>query len=243
VSRSRLQQGLIEYILVAVGALAALGATQAAVAASWEHVFIWLGVGAAVEFADGLKVPDDEPSTVSGLAGIMTPDVTVASPNRAVSFLNSVFVPVIALLQAGFLDGWLGFVVAILILWSALYRMSYLSWGHRTRSYVGFPAAWGVVAFYLHAFDATQGAAALIAGIVMIAALLQVPWPHPTRTAYWPLATRALLVIWFLTAGAVLRHGFPASPVEKAILVFCGAYPCLIAARDWMRVPGGRDAA
>jgi phosphatidylcholine synthase len=142
---------------VAVGALGALQALFAILDQNWEAVYAWLGLGLLVELYEGVSrqqqiaaFVDTNPSTDQN-ASDGGPSIAFV----VVTFLNSVFVPIFLLVYAGFLEGPVGLVIAALVLWSAQYHLTFHRWGQMPAAYVGFPAAWNLVAFYLHAFDAT----------------------------------------------------------------------------------------
>ena len=208
---------IARHIVVAMGALSALLALLAVFDQAWEVVYAWLGVGLAMECAEG-SISATEPE-------LAPPSVP---PIALVAFLNSVFVPVVVLVHAGFLAGEFGVAMAILAVWSAQYRLTFHDWAGMPANFLGFPAAWSTVAFYLHAFDATPPAAVLSVGLAIIAALVPVRWPHPLRSERWPDLTRAVLLIWFATSALTLWHGFPALPPAKAVFLFAAAYAALL---------------
>ena len=77
-----------------------------------------------------------------------------------IDYLTYVFVPALALLQAGFLQGAWGLVLAALILLSSLFHFSDTESKADDYSFVGFPAIWNLVAFYVFAFALPPTAAA-----------------------------------------------------------------------------------
>ena len=61
---------------------------------------------------------------------------------------------------AGYLPGWPGLLLASLILMSSLFHFSDTESKTDDYCFVGFPAIWNVVAFYIFAFDMAAGLAA-----------------------------------------------------------------------------------
>jgi phosphatidylcholine synthase len=214
-------RGALGHLVAAVGAFSALSALIAIFDQSWELVYAWLGVGLLCEGADNLLWSTADTDSSEG---------AISRPILVVTFLNSVFVPVIAMYHAGFLDGWFGIFVAVVIIWAAQFRLAYHPWTGPTATFVGFPAAWSIVGFNLHAFDATPMAAVLIIGVTIIIGLVPLHWPHPLHANRWPHLTRALVAVWFGTAAATLLHGFPATPTSKAIFLAAVAYTVALAA-------------
>ena len=146
-------------MLVSAGALSALFALLAVFDQSWELAYLWLGIWLLAIAWESLLLPHTPPiDAVQGGLPDRSASMTV------VTFLHTVFVPVVAMLHAGFLDGVAGVIVAILIVLSEQYRLAYTDWGAHRHSFTGLPASWGVLAFYFHAFDATPVAAILTIG-------------------------------------------------------------------------------
>lgn len=223
-----MRDAAVGHMLVSVGALSALFALLAVFDQSWELVYLWLGIGLLAQawecllpaHAHALTFAIDAPP--DGL-----PDRSISM--SVVTFLHSVFVPVVAMLHAGFLDGVAGVIVAILILLAAQYRLAYSSWAANRHSFMGFPSSWGVLVFYFHAFDATAVAAILMIGLGMILGLLPIAWPHPLRSERWPTLTRAVTAVWLIAAAATLWLGLPATALAKTIFLAAAAYGLALA--------------
>jgi phosphatidylserine synthase len=226
--------GAIRHLLGSVGVLSALFAVLAVFDQSWETVYAWLGLGILVQIWDCFEAkPRRLPEPTAGAVQSLS----------IIAFLNSVFVPVVAMLHAGFLDGIAGVVVGGLILLSAQYRLCFLRSSERA-PFTGFPAVWSIVGFHLHAFDATPAAAILAIGLGIVFGLLPLNWPHPLWSRRWPLLTRAVAVVWLVTAAAALWHGFPATTAAKAVFVAAGIYGALLTVLLAREKPAtaGRDA-
>jgi len=133
------------HVFTALGIVCALLATRAALAGAWEEVFAWLGLALIVDGIDG---------TFARLA-----DVTVRLPrfsgerlDLVIDYVTYVFVPALALQQAGYLQGAFGVLLASLILLSSLFHFADTESKTEDHCFVGFPAVWNIVAFYIFAF-------------------------------------------------------------------------------------------
>jgi phosphatidylcholine synthase len=225
------RRDMIAHFLGAAGVVCALLALLAVFDQAWEQVYGWLGLALIVQAAGAdeaalLPLPDsvDLPD--------LEEDVRHAPIAAIAAFLTTVFVPVVAMLHAGFLDGLAGAAVASIIMLSALYRLAFIEQpaNNASRS-LGLPAAWSIIGFYLHAFDATPMAAVLAIGLGIVLGLLPLNWPNPLRSERWALLTRALVVVWFVTAAYALVHGFQATAsITKAILLAATAYGLVLTA-------------
>ena len=218
---------ILRPILVAAGALCALLAMLAVFDQSWEIAYAWLGCGLLAELVPphlALEQDADE--------GAEPPAFDANNERRVrsgISFLLSVFVPTLALVQAGFLDGLTGIIVAALIVLSGTYRLAFHDWALEVSAYEGFPSAWPAVGFTLHAFDATPTAAALLIGVLLILSLAPMQWPHPVYTTRWTMLTRTVTLVWAVSAASILWHGFPATAAAKTVLIVSGVYAVALA--------------
>jgi phosphatidylcholine synthase len=109
------------HIFTALGVVCALMATRAVLAGAWEEVFAWLGLALLIDGIDG---------TLARLA-----DVTARLPrfsgerlDLVIDYLTYVLVPALALLQAGYLQGAAGVVLACLMLMSLLCKCRVGRW-------------------------------------------------------------------------------------------------------------------
>ena len=205
------------HLFTASGIVCALLATRAVLSGAWELMFLWLGVALVIDGLDG---------TFARLArvGERLPRFSGDRLDLVIDYVTYVFVPALALLQAGFLLGWSGFVLASLILLSSLFHFSDTASKADDYSFVGFPAVWNIVAFYVFALALSPGwTAALVLACV---ALTFVPmrWAHPMRTRNLFFVTLGVGVIWVVAAAVALWRGLPAAPVTQAVLVLCAAY-------------------
>jgi phosphatidylcholine synthase len=205
------------HLFTGLGAVCALFATRAVLAGAWEQVFTWLGLALFIDGIDG---------TFARMADVSTrlPRFSGDRLDLIVDYVTYVFVPALALLQAGYLDGGFGVVLASLILLSSLFHFSDTESKSDDHCFVGFPAIWNIVAFYAFAFRMPTWAASLL--VLACVALTFVPlrWAHPLRTPLlWPI-TLGLTGVWVVAAGVTVWSGFAAGPFTKAILLLVAAY-------------------
>ena len=206
------------HLFTALGAVCALFATQAVLAGSWELMFAWLGLALLIDGFDGML------ARMADVASRL-PRFSGDRLDLVIDYVTYVFVPALALLQAGFLgNGWFGVLLASLILLSSLFHFSDTESKTEDHCFVGFPAIWNIIAFYLFALGMPVWAAVLV--VLACVALTFVPmrWAHPLRTPLlWPV-TFALSGLWVLAAFVTICSGFPAGPVTKTVLVLAAIY-------------------
>src|SRR5262245_55719271 len=105
------------HVFTATGAVCALFAATAVLAGSWEAAFAWLGVALLIDGIDG---------TFARLARVQhyMPRFSGDRLDLVIDYVTYVFIPVMALLQAGFLQGAAGIMLASFILLSSLFHFS-----------------------------------------------------------------------------------------------------------------------
>jgi phosphatidylcholine synthase len=205
------------HVFTALGAVCALLATHTAVAGAWETMFAWLGVAVIIDGVDG---------TLARRAKVKQwlPRFSGDRLDLVIDYLTYVFVPTFALLQAGFLIGAWGLALAALILLSSLFHFSDTGSKAADHSFVGFPAIWNLVAFYIFAFAVPRPAAAALVLACVALTFVPLKWAHPMRTVRLRPVTIAAAVLWGIAAAFVIGSGFPAGPWSGAALLLVAAY-------------------
>lgn len=205
------------HLFTASGAVCALLATRAVLAGAWEQVFAWLGLALVIDGIDGTFA---RMADVSG----KLPRFSGERLDWIVDYVTYVFVPALALLQAGYLAGGFGVVLASLILLSSLFHFSDTHSKTEDHCFVGFPAVWNIVAFYVFAFHLPVWAAHLLVFTCVVLTFVPLRWAHPLRTPLlWPV-TVASMAVWAGAAFATLWGGFPPGPFAKGALLLVAAY-------------------
>jgi phosphatidylcholine synthase len=205
------------HLFTALGIVCGLAATLAALRGAWEEMFLWLGVALLVDGVDG---------SLARLADVhrRLPRFSGERLDLVIDYVTYVFVPALALLQAGFLRGGWGIVLASMILLSSLFHFCDTESKAEDHSFVGFPAIWNLVAFYIFAFALTPLGTALVVTACVAFTFVPLKWAHPLRTRrLWPV-TAAAMALWALAGAHVLWTGFPAGLWVKVILLLVAIY-------------------
>lgn len=205
------------HLFTALGAVCGLMATLAVLRGAWEETFLWLGLALVIDGADG---------TLARLADVQRrlPRFSGERLDLVIDYITYVFVPALALLQAGFLRGASGIALAAMILLSSLFHFSDTESKADDYSFVGFPAIWNLVAFHVFAFALSPAGTALLVLACVALTFVPLKWVHPLRTRrLWPL-TAVAMGVWTLAATHVLLTGFPAGPWTQAVLLVVVSY-------------------
>ena len=99
------------HLFTASGIVCALFASLAALAAAWEVMFAWLGLALVVDGVDG---------ALARRAHVQErlPRFSGERLDLVIDYVTYVFIPALALLQAGFLEGAWGLLLVSLVLLS-----------------------------------------------------------------------------------------------------------------------------
>ncbi len=205
------------HVFTALGVICGLLATLAVLAKAWVAVFVWLGVALVIDGVDG---------ALARRAKVLErlPRFSGERLDLVIDYITYVFVPVLALQQAGFLSGAVGLVLAGAILLSSLFHFSDTESKADDHSFVGFPAIWNLVAFYVFAFNMPPAVTAALVLTCVVLTFVPLKWAHPMRTPLmWPVSVAAM-ALWLLGAILTLWWGFPAGPWAQALLLLTALY-------------------
>ena len=197
------------HVFTALGAVAALMALLAVADQRWEVAFVWLGIGFIIDGIDGI----DGPFVRAVRIDEQLPRFSGERIDLVVDYLTYVFVPAFALISGGYLTGTWGLVLAAGILLSSLFHFSDQESKAEDNSFVGFPAIWNIVAFYIFVMQPDVVTAQVV--ILALIALTFTPtkWVHPVRVAALQGPTLLATGIWALAAVAATWIGFGGVPM------------------------------
>ena len=205
------------HLFTALGAVCGLLAALAAFDGAWERMFAWLGVALIIDGIDG---------TFARMAHVeeRLPRFSGERLDLVVDYITYVFVPALALVRGGFLTGTGGLIVAALILLSSLYHFSDLASKGEDYSFIGFPAVWNVIAFYVFALSPPGWLTYTL--LLALVALTFVPmhWVHPMRVKRLKGPTLAVTAAWSVAAIAAVWLGFPPPLWVRLVLIATALY-------------------
>ena len=205
------------HVFTASGIVCALAATVALYQGAYVVMFAWLAVAFVIDGVDGALARAVD---VKG----RLPRFSGEQLDLVIDYITYVFIPALALLHAEYLSGWTGIALASLILMSSLFHFSDTASKTEDHCFVGFPAIWNIVAFYIFALAPPAWLASLV--VLALSGLTFVPmrWLHPLRVRRLRGLNITLLAVWLLAAGWILWQGFPAGPWPSLILAAVAIY-------------------
>jgi phosphatidylcholine synthase len=205
------------HVFTALGAVCALFAALAAFDGAWEQMFAWLGVALFIDGIDG---------TFARLTHVeeRLPRFSGERLDLVIDYVTYVFVPALALVRAGYLDGAPGLVLAAAILLSSLFHFSDLASKGDDYSFIGFPAVWNIIAFYVFALDMPRLLTYAVVALCVVLTFVPMRWVHPLRVVRLRVLTLAVTLAWAVAAITAVVQGFPAGTLTALVLVGAAAY-------------------
>jgi phosphatidylcholine synthase len=224
------------HVLTASGAVLAFLALLAVDQERWQLALLWLAAALVVDGIDG---------PLARWAGVVrrTPGINGATLDLVVDYLTYVFVPAMLIYRAGLLPASYaaGAVGAILV--SSLYTFARTDMKSADNFFLGFPALWNIIAFYLFMLQAGTLAGAVTVGVFVLLTFAPIHFVHPVRVhSYRPwlavltgLWGTSSLVLLSLDQGPMWKHATLALSLASA-----GALLALGVLRTFRGPPSGR---
>lgn len=213
---TKLEAGLV-HVFTGLGIVCGLFALREGVAGRVEQAFMWLGIAFFIDGVDGyfarrVKVWD------------VLPRFSGETLDLVIDYVTYVFIPAILLLEAKVLTGVWGHVVAGLICLSSLYHFCDEGSKSEDNCFVGFPAVWNIVAFYIFAFQPPTAWTYAILLFCVAMTFVRFKWVHPMRVLALRGVTLAATMAWGFAAFWAVWKGFPANGYAKAVLLLVAIY-------------------
>jgi phosphatidylcholine synthase len=200
------------HLFTALGIVCALFALRATLVGRFELAFFWLGVAFFIDGIDGTFARYFEVKK-------HLPRFSGETLDNVIDYTTYVFVPALMLLEAKFITGATGFLLASLICVSSLYHFSDNGSKSEDHCFVGFPAIWNIVAFYIFALGCNELAASALIVACVVLTFVPTKWVHPVRVKKLFPVNAAAMVVWSLAAAKTIHQGFPASvPIQVGLI-------------------------
>lgn len=217
------------HLFSASGAVLALLALLAIERQQPREALLWLFAALVVDGVDG---------TLARLARVREriSRVDGEALDLVIDYLTYVFLPVLFILNGGYLPGPAALPLCAAILISSLYVFARRDMKTPDGYFRGFPALWNVVALYFFVLDPAPAAAALAVAALIVMTFAPVHVVHPFRVADfgWPLP--AVAVLWGIATAALLLPGLSAAAIEPLAALSLATAAILVAiglARSW----------
>lgn len=219
-SRHRLSiriEAALVHVFTGLGIVCALFAMREGIAGRVEQAFIWLGVALFIDGVDGYLARRVKVWEV-------LPKFSGETLDLVIDYVTYVFIPAMMFLEAKVLTGVWGNAVAAMICLSSLYHFCDEGSKSEDNCFVGFPAIWNIVAFYIFAFQPSAFWTYAILLFCIVMTFVRFKWVHPMRVIALRGLTLAATLAWAAAAAWTVWKGFPANGYAKATLIVVAVY-------------------
>lgn len=205
------------HVLTASGGALALLALIAAVEGRFADMFAWLGVALVVDAIDGplaryFEVAREWPRWSGDTLDLV------------VDILTYVFVPAYALAAGALLPKAAAVPLALVVVVTSVLYFADRRMKSLDHHFVGFPAVWNVIVFYLFLLKPPPLVAAGIVVALVIATFLRIPFVHPFRVAFLRPLTMAMVAGWAVLAVIAVARDLSPGPLILSALSAIAVY-------------------
>ena len=185
------------HVLTASGAVLALFALLQVEQRHWESALLWLGAALVVDGIDG---------PLARLVGVVqrSPGISGMTLDLVVDYLTYVFVPAVLIYRAGLLPTSFALAAVAVILVSSLYTFARTDMKTSDNFFLGFPALWNIVVYYLLVLQPGQLASAAIVGVFALLTFVPIHFVHPLRVQAHQPWLGGLAIVWGVSSLALL---------------------------------------
>lgn len=169
----------------ASGAVLAAAALFAASASDFRRAWLLLYVTIWIDATDGLLAR-------AARVHEWLPNFDGRRLDDIVDYLTWVFVPVVILVQAGLIPGW----VAAAPLLASSYGFARVEAKTSDNYFLGFPSYWSLVGFFMYEFQLPQRAGVPLMLVLSALVFVQIRFPYPTKMRALRAVTLALGAVW-----------------------------------------------
>ena len=189
----------------------------AAVAHDWALMFGWLGVALVIDGIDGTfaRAVDTRTNAPRWSGEVL---------DLVVDFTTYVFVPAYAIVSADLMPPEWALPACFIIAVTAALYFADGNMKSDDNHFVGFPAVWNLVAFYLLLVRPSAWVAVLAIAAFAVMTFLPIRFVHPVRVRRLRWLNTIALALWSVLALVALWQGLAPQPWVTAALCLIGGY-------------------
>jgi phosphatidylcholine synthase len=205
------------HVLTASGVLCTLLALVAITEQALGLAFLWLGLAFFIDAIDGplARLVDTKKHL---------PRFSGERLDLIIDYLNYVVLPAFIVVHVPLIDGSLGILAAGLMLMTSLFHFSDTASKTIDGYFIGFPAIWNIVIFYMLTFKSTEMVVFGIVVILSVMTFVPIRWLHPLRVVHLRWLTVLVVLVWAYVAFVTVYSGFSVGIIEKTVLIGAAVY-------------------
>lgn len=176
-------------------------------------MWIYLGIALVVDGVDGtLARKADVQKYASRFDGVILDSI--------IDYLTWTFIPALFLYREGLLgEGWIGISLMLLINVSSMFCYANTAMKSEDYYFVGFPAAWNLVALALWITGMPLWANIAIVFVLVVLTWVPIAFVHPLRVRKFRALNISAAALWIITSGILVALHPVMTPVSAGALV------------------------
>ena len=185
-------QSWFVHVFTASGAFAGFLSLEAVISENIMLAFIWLSIAFFIDGIDGtLARKVNVKESIPVIEGSIIDNV--------VDYLNYVFIPALIIYSFNLIPQNLGLLTCFIILTVSCYTFANINLKTKDNFFVGFPALWNILVFYLFILELSQTANFLIIIFFSVLTFIPIKFVHPLRVKKIRNLTIFCTVLWSAT--------------------------------------------
>ncbi len=205
------------HLFTASGVICTLFAFMAITDRAIDAAFLWLGLALFIDAADG-------PLARFVHTKAHLPRFSGEHLDLIIDYLNYVALPAFIIVTLPLIAGAMGIAAAAMILLTSLFHFSDGSSKTPDGYFVGFPAVWNIVVFYLYVFKPGEMVTLVVILVLCLATFIPIRWVHPFRVKKLRGLTVTVVMLASIAALLAVVGGFQPGVIEKIVLICAPAY-------------------
>ena len=182
-------QSWLVHVFTASGAFAGFLSLEAVISENIMLAFIWLSIAFFIDGIDGTLA-----RKVNVKESIPVIDGSII--DNVVDYLNYVFIPALIIYSFNLIPQNLGLLTCFIILTVSCYTFANINLKTKDNFFVGFPALWNILVFYLFILELSQTANFLIIIFFSVLTFIPIKFVHPLRIERKKMLTIFMLILW-----------------------------------------------
>jgi len=185
------------HLLTSFGIVAGFFALLSVLSDEIVEAFLWLGLAF---FIDGVDGPLARRFKVKEVA----PNIKGEVLDNIVDYFNYVIVPTLIIYQFDMVPQYSELLIIPVILIVSCYTFANSNLKTLDSYFIGFPAIWNVVVFYIYILDTSQIFNLLILIIFSFLTFVPLKYVHPFRVQNWRSLTLVMTFLWAMLSLTLL---------------------------------------
>ena len=208
---------VLVHLFTASGVVCTLFAFMAMTDQAVGTFFLWLGLALFIDAADGPLARFVDTKTY-------LPRFSGEHLDLIIDYLNYVALPAFIIVALPIISGASGILAAALMLLTSLFHFSDTSSKTSDGYFVGFPAIWNVVVFYLYVFKLGEMTSLVVIFALCVLTFVPICLVHPFRVKKLRGLTALVVILASLAAVSIVLGGFRTGMIEYIALICAPLY-------------------